>query len=257
MKLEGKTALVTGSGRNIGRATILAMAAEGANVVVNARTNQAEADAVAEEARALGVGAISVLADVADRAQVDAMVARALDEFGRIDVLVSNAAIRPHKPFLEVTYEDWRRVVGVVLEGAFFCAQAVLPSMLENGGGRIIFISGDGAFAGSATRAHVSAPKMGLTGLGARAGVRVRGAGHHRQRRLPGRDRHDAGPVVVSGGRQSQRGREPHTRTASGQAGGDRGDVPVPRVRGGRVHHRPDDPRERGRGIFLVAGVDN
>lgn len=165
MKLEGKTALVTGSGRNIGRATILAMAAEGANVVVNARTNQAEADAVAEEAHALGVGAISVLADVADRAQVDAMVASALDEFGRIDVLVSNAAIRPHKPFLEVTYEDWRRVVGVVLEGAFFCAQAVLPSMLENGGGRIIFISGDGAFAGSATRAHVSAPKMGLSGL--------------------------------------------------------------------------------------------
>ena len=170
MKLQGKTALVTGSGRNIGRATVLAMAAEGANVVVNARTNQAEADSVATEARALGVGAISVLADVADRAQVDAMAARALDEFGRIDVLVSNAAIRPHKPFLEVTYEDWRRVVGVVLEGAFFCAQAVLPSMLENGGGRVIFISGDGAFAGSATRAHVSAPKMGFRGW--RAGWR-------------------------------------------------------------------------------------
>ena len=174
MKLEGKTALVTGSGRNIGRATILAMAAEGANVVVNARTNQAEADAVAEEARALGVGAISVLADVADRAQVDAMVSRALEEFGCIDVLVSNAAIRPHKPFLEVTYEDWRRVVGVVLEGAFFCAQAALPSMLENGGGRIIFISGDGAFAGIGDAGARVCAEDGSFGAGARAGVRVR-----------------------------------------------------------------------------------
>ena len=81
MKLEGKTALVTGSGRNIGRATVLALAREGANVVVNARTNQAEAEAVAQEARDLGVKAISVLADVSDKAQVDAMVAKALEAF--------------------------------------------------------------------------------------------------------------------------------------------------------------------------------
>src|SRR5829696_6306599 len=100
-KLDGKVALVTGSGRNIGRATALRLADEGAHVIVNARSNQAEADAVAEEARARGVKALSILADVSRREQVEAMVAQALDEFGKIDILISNAAIRPHKPFRE------------------------------------------------------------------------------------------------------------------------------------------------------------
>ena len=118
-KLDGKVALVTGSGRNIGRATILKMAAEGANVVVNARSNQAEADAVAEEARAMGVKAMAILADVSNKEQVDSMVSMAMAEFGKIDILVNNAAIRPHKPFLEVTLEDWEYVRGVVLDGAF------------------------------------------------------------------------------------------------------------------------------------------
>ncbi len=164
-KLEGKTVLVTGSGRNIGRATILEFAKEGANVVVNARANREEAESVAQEARDLGVKALPVLADVSEKEQVDSMVARALEEFGGVDVLVSNVAIRPHKPFLEVTVEDWRQVMGVVLDGAFFLTQAVLPSMMDRGEGRIIYISGDGAFTGGAQRAHVSAAKMGLTGM--------------------------------------------------------------------------------------------
>ncbi|MEE8304056.1 MAG: SDR family NAD(P)-dependent oxidoreductase, partial [Candidatus Tectomicrobia bacterium] len=113
-KLEGKVALVTGSGRNIGRATILKLAAEGANVVVNARTNQDEADAVAQAARAFGVKALSVLADVGRQDQVDQMVARAMAEFGKIDILINNAAVRPHKPCTELTAEDWERVRGVV-----------------------------------------------------------------------------------------------------------------------------------------------
>src|SRR5882724_247089 len=96
-KLDGKVALVTGSGRNIGRATVLRLAAEGAHVVVNARSNQAEAETVAGEARDRGVRAIAVIADVAEKDQVDAMVARALSEFGRVDILINNAAIRPHK----------------------------------------------------------------------------------------------------------------------------------------------------------------
>ena len=102
-KLEGKVALVTGSGRNIGRATVLKLAAEGAHVVVNARTNQAEADAVVREAKGLGVKALAVVADVASKDQVEAMAARALSEFGRVDILINNAAIRPHKPFTELT----------------------------------------------------------------------------------------------------------------------------------------------------------
>ena len=165
MKLEGKTALVTGSGRNIGRATVLAFAQEGANVVVNARTSMEEAESVAQEARALGVKALPVLADVSDNGQVGSMVARALEEFGGLDILVSNVAIRPHKPFLELTLEDWRRVQGTILDGAFFCTQAVLPSMIDRGYGRIIYMGGDGGFTGSPLRAHVSAAKMGLVGM--------------------------------------------------------------------------------------------
>ena len=164
-KFDGKVALVTGSGRNIGRATILKLAAEGANVVVNARSNQAEADAVAQEARGFGVKALAVLADVAKQDQVNQMVSRAMSEFGTIDILINNAAIRPHKPFTELTIEDWETVRGVVLDGAFYCTRAVINTMVENRYGRIVFFTGEGAFAGGARRAHVSAAKMGLVGL--------------------------------------------------------------------------------------------
>jgi 3-oxoacyl-[acyl-carrier protein] reductase len=164
-KLDGKVALVTGSGRNIGRATVLQLAGEGAHVVVNARTNQAEADEVAREARARGAKTLTVIADVARKDQIDAMVARALNEFGRIDILINNAAIRPHKPFTELTVEDWEAVRGVVLDGAFYCTRAVIPSMVENRFGRILFFTGDGAFSGGSGRAHVSAAKMGLVGM--------------------------------------------------------------------------------------------
>src|SRR6266404_7005608 len=101
-KLEGKVALVTGSGRNIGRATVLQLAGEGAHVVVNARSNEAEANAVAREAQALGVKALPVLADVGKKDEVEALAQKALAEFGRVDILINNAAIRPHKPFLEL-----------------------------------------------------------------------------------------------------------------------------------------------------------
>jgi len=164
-KLTGKVALVTGSGRNIGRATILEMAREGANVVVNAKANRSEAEAVANEARELGVKAIVTLADVSDQAQVDAMFKQALDEFEHVDILVNNAAIRPQKSFTELTVEEWHQAIAVILDGAFYSTQAALPSMLQNQFGRVIYITGDGAYFGAAKRAHVSAAKMGLTGL--------------------------------------------------------------------------------------------
>ena len=164
-KLEGKVALVTGSGRNIGRATVLKLAAEGANVVVNARSNQEEAESVAEEARQLGVKALPVLADGANQEQVDSMVNMAMSEFGKVDILINNAAIRPHKPFTELTLEDWESVQGVVLNGAFYTTRAVINSMVDNNYGRILFFTGEGAFKGGSGRAHVSAAKMGLVGL--------------------------------------------------------------------------------------------
>jgi 3-oxoacyl-[acyl-carrier protein] reductase len=164
-KLDGRVALITASGRNIGRAVALRFAAEGADVVVNARADAVEAEAVAEEVRALGRQAWVGLADVADREQVEAMVAGALERFGRVDLLVNAAAIRPHKPFLELSADDWERVRGVILDGAFHTTQAVLRSMVEHGFGRIVFFVGDGAWSGAAERAHVSAAKMALVGL--------------------------------------------------------------------------------------------
>jgi NAD(P)-dependent dehydrogenase (short-subunit alcohol dehydrogenase family) len=164
-KLDGKVALVTGSGRNIGRATVLKLAGEGADVVVNARSNKEEAESVAAEARELGVRALPVLADVSNKEQVDSMVNMAMSEFGKIDILINNAAIRPHKPFTELTLQDWEQVRGVVLDGAFYCTRAVINSMVDNNFGRILFFTGDGAFRGGAGRSHVSAAKMGLVGF--------------------------------------------------------------------------------------------
>jgi 3-oxoacyl-[acyl-carrier protein] reductase len=164
-KLDGKVALVTGSGRNIGRSTVLKLAAEGAHVVVNSRTNQAEADAVAREAQARGVKALSIVADVGDRDHVEAMAAKALSTFGRVDILVNNAAIRPHKPFTELTVRDWEAVRRVVLDGALYLTRAIIDSMVKNRYGRIVFFTGEGAFMGGSGRAHVSAAKMGLVGL--------------------------------------------------------------------------------------------
>ena len=147
-KLDDKVALITGSGRNIGRAAALKFAEEGADIIVNARSNREEAEAVAEEVRALGRRALPILADVSNKDRVDSMVKMALDEFGRIDILLNNAAIRPHKPFLELTLEDWEYVRGVVLDGAFYCTHAVMPSMVENNFGRVLFFTGDGAWGG-------------------------------------------------------------------------------------------------------------
>ena len=154
-KLEGKVALVTGSGRNIGRATVLKLAGEGAHVVVNARSNQQEAEAVAREARDLGVKAVSVLADVGKKAEVEALAAKALSEFGRVDILINNAAIRPHKPFIETTDADWELIRSVVLDGALYLTRALIEPMVENRYGRILFFVGDGAISAAAAAALI------------------------------------------------------------------------------------------------------
>ena len=165
-KLQGKFALVTGSGRNIGRATVLHLAREGAHVIVNARSNQAEAGAVVRDAQALGVRAISIIADIAKKDQVEAMAAKALSEFGRVDIFINNAAIRPHVPFRELTDEDWEHVRNVVLDGALYLTRALIGPMAENKYGNILFFVGDGAYSGPGSgRAHLSAAKMALIGL--------------------------------------------------------------------------------------------
>ena len=163
--LANKVALVTGSGRNIGRATVLELARRGADVVVNARSNREEAEAVAAEAREIGARAIAAIADVGDQGQVYRMVADAIAEFGRIDILVNNAGMRAEKPFAEMTVEDWREVNAVNMDAPFFACQAVVPGMIERGWGRIVNVSGLNAFKGRAGWAHVCAGKMGALGL--------------------------------------------------------------------------------------------
>ena len=165
MMLEGRTVLVTGSGRNIGRATILAYAREGANVVVNAHTSQDQMDNVVKEAREIGVKAIGVLADISDPAQVQAMAEKVLSTFGKVDILVNNAVIREARPFTEIDFAEWRRIIGVDLDGAFHCIKAFLPGMLEQNWGRIINITGMMANRGNPGMTHVSAAKMGMVGL--------------------------------------------------------------------------------------------
>jgi citronellol/citronellal dehydrogenase len=137
-RLEGRVALVTGSGRNIGRATVLKLAAEGASVVVNARANAEQAEAVAAEARALGVKALPVIADVARKDQVDAMVARAMSEFGRIDILINNAGALWWQPLLDTPARRFDLVMNVNARAAFLACRAVLPKMIERRWGHII-----------------------------------------------------------------------------------------------------------------------
>ncbi len=165
MRLQGKTALVTGASRNIGRAIALAFAAEGASLVLNTRVNQDELEAVAAECRKAGVRVVPVLADIADSVAVEAMVARGLAELGAIDVLVCNAAIRPHKSLADTSLEEWRRVLGVNLDSAFYLTRAVVPRMKERRSGCIIAIGGQSSITGRTNTAAVTAAKHGLLGL--------------------------------------------------------------------------------------------
>jgi 3-oxoacyl-[acyl-carrier protein] reductase len=165
MRLEGKRALITGASRNIGRAVALAFAAEGADLVLNTRINADELDAVSADCRKAGVRVVSALADIADAAAVETMVARALSELGAIDILVCNAAIRPHTPITETSLDDWHRVMAVDLHSAFYLARAVVPGMKARGRGSIIALGGQSAITGRPNTAAVTAAKSGLLGL--------------------------------------------------------------------------------------------
>jgi len=164
-ELAGKVAIVTGAGRNIGRAIARHLAAAGAAVVVNVRTNKAEADAVVKEIEAGGGKAIAVVADVADPAAVEAIAHAALKAFGRIDILVNNASLRREKPIDQMSYTDWREVMGATLDSAFHGVHACLPALKKAGGGTIINVGGLSAHIGSKNRTHVMTAKAALVGF--------------------------------------------------------------------------------------------
>jgi 3-oxoacyl-[acyl-carrier protein] reductase len=163
--LAGQAAIVTGGVRRIGRATALALARAGAAVVINARASRAEAEHVAQEIEAAGGRAQVALADVTDEAAVAGMVATAVKDFGRLDILVNNAANRGEAHFLDMSLREWREITGVILDGAFLCSRAVMPHMVANKYGRIVSIGGVSSHLGAGRRAHVGAAKAGLVGL--------------------------------------------------------------------------------------------
>lgn len=163
--LAGHTALVTGSSRNIGRAIVLGLADQGADVIVNARTSEAEVDSVVKEARARGVQAAGLLADVRDQRAVRGGLEGIRPAVGGVDILVNCAAVRPEQPFEEISLDDWRAVLSVMLGGAFVVTQAAIGGMLEKRWGRIITVVGITGQAGAPRRAHVVAGKAGLIGF--------------------------------------------------------------------------------------------
>jgi 3-oxoacyl-[acyl-carrier protein] reductase len=164
-ELTGRVALITGAGRNIGRELAVTLAAAGAAVAVNARSNKAEADAVVAEITGAGGMAIAVLGDVIDPAAVAAIVAATIKAFGRLDILVNNAAIRKEGPIDTMSFEAWREVMGVILDGAFHMTKAALPHLKASGQGTIINIGGVSAHTGAKHRVHVVTAKSGLIGL--------------------------------------------------------------------------------------------
>jgi 3-oxoacyl-[acyl-carrier protein] reductase len=164
-ELGGKVAVVTGAGRNIGRAIARLLAEGGASILVNARSNRAEAEAVAGEIVAAGHKAQAHIGDVADVADVEAMVETAVRHFGRIDILVNNAALRREKPFAEMSYAEWREIMNVTLDGAFHCVKACLPYLRKSGSATIVNIGGLSAHTGARDRAHVVTAKAGIVGF--------------------------------------------------------------------------------------------
>ena len=164
-ELDGRVAIVTGAGRNIGRAIARSLADGGAAVIVNTRTNKSEAEAVAGEIGRQGGKALPFVGDVTSPDAMRAMAAAAVERFGRIDILVNNAAVRVEQPFEEITLEAWRAVTSIIIEGAFNCVQSSLPQLKRSGAGVIINIGGLSAHTGAAGRAHVITAKAGLIGF--------------------------------------------------------------------------------------------
>lgn len=165
MRLEGKVAVVTGAGRGIGRAVALALAAEGAKVVVNYSRSADAAEAVAAQIRDAGGEAVAFQADVADAPQVQALVGAAKEKYGALDILVNNAGVQHVSPVEDFPTEKWDQVIAINLSAAFHAIKAAVPAMKERGWGRIISTASAHSLAASPFKSAYVSAKHGLVGL--------------------------------------------------------------------------------------------
>ena len=165
MRLEGKSAIVTGSGRGIGRAIAIKFAQEGADVVVNYTKRPDTANETAKEIEKLGRKAVVVKADVANKADVDNMVKAAIDNFGKVDILINNAGISNPAMLYKMTEEQWDQVVDIHLKGAFLCTAAVANHMREKKYGKIINVISTAGIYGTVGQINYASAKAGLIGF--------------------------------------------------------------------------------------------
>lgn len=165
MRLQGKTALITGASRNIGRQVALTFAREGADLALNTRQSRRELEEVAAQCRELGAQTHIAMGDVAEPERAAGIVAEGIAALGKVDILVSNVAVRPHKPILEISNEEWRQVMEINLFPAFYLIKAALPGMMERRSGSIIALGGQSAITGRPDTALVTTAKTGLLGL--------------------------------------------------------------------------------------------
>jgi len=163
--LAGDVAIVTGAGVNTGAVIARTLAREGAAVVVNYRNAAEGARATVAAIEEDGGKALAVQGDVTRQADVDRLIARTVEAFGTVSILVNNANVRSYRPLMDITIEEWRNTLAPTLDGSFFCIQACVPHMRKLGRGTIVNIGGSSAHSGRPHRAHVAAAKAGLAGL--------------------------------------------------------------------------------------------
>ena len=163
--LAGKVALITGGARNIGRAISRSLAAGGATVMINANTSREAGEETVAMIQKAGGKAALCMGDVTDPDAVKHLVDETIKQFGRIDMVVSNAAIRAETPFEQISFAEWRHVISTVLDGAFLVSQAALPHLIKSGGGALVYTGGMTGHKGALHRSHVVAAKGGLAAM--------------------------------------------------------------------------------------------
>jgi len=163
--LKDKVVFITGGAKNLGRAMAMEFAKNHVNIAINARTRSEDLEQTIEMIGSIGGKSIACVGDITNRSEVNQMVEQIKQEFGRIDILINNAVTHATQPFLELDYRDWHQTISVTLDGTFHCTQAVVPTMIQSGGGSIINMGGMFGHSPVPNRSPSSAAKAGLAGL--------------------------------------------------------------------------------------------